>query len=654
MIINTGYLRACAARFIPYFIAVLVVTILARFFSYYHLGLAEDILSTILLSRGIVSDVACSIVFASGLALLPPNKLLNFACIFLFALSYASNIANLSINFSNLHIADSRFLSEEQFLAKSLVSPFILGLLAIFLIGYYASLFVISKLQPTLRPQWMLLITFPVALPFIALKVQQPFWQQYNVFEENISALFKAIEERPYKNFLETDREYARLTGLKLSETEIVPGITGKYKKPNILIVAIEGLSEQFVQNGSMPNLKKMAEDNIHFSNFIYHQRFTENGLYSIMCGDMPTMYRRVLIMATTKKAIPTSVILGNKDSPNKWIAVAHGKKNNCLPKVLRAQGYQTAFFQASNVTFSKKNLFMRNAGISLLYGDKKLRNKYPRTEADAAYKGLSFGMPDGVFYPRVKKELQNLQKSSTPWFATLMTTSTHFPLFIKDEFKGKFNNGTMEAFYTADAALAEFIASLDAEGLLNNTLLIITGDESGASVKKGDLSSMLAANWGTLVIKTPDNIKYSSRDYFVHSDLMTSILDYVGQTESAVRGRSVFRKYEGFRPVMFANIRTDRWFTWHEPDKMIFCANYFKICSNFKLEGDLFNASLSEERKDKKLIDLFVSVARKSDYLYSGKARRSKPNPTQNIRNPTVGKNVQEHDSYNFFTPDI
>ncbi|MFO0389246.1 MAG: LTA synthase family protein [Alphaproteobacteria bacterium] len=573
----------------------------------------------------------------------------------MYSLAYASNIANLGINFSNLHIADSRFLTEEEFLSKSLASPLIIGAWLVLFISYYGTLYTTKKKLHTLHYRYVLLaLLFPVSLFFLPLDASKPFWQQYNVFEENITAIFETIEEKPYKYFLETNREYARFMQLNLPDNEISKGITKKERQPNILIVTIEGLSEQFLRDGAMPNLQKLAENNIHYTNFIYHQRFTENGLYSILCGDMPTLYRRVLILSTTPGALPSSAIVGRKNSPNKWGNIVYGTKNNCLPKILGKLGYKTAFFQASNIHFSKKNLFMKNVGIQSQYGHKLLRKLYP--DIKEGKKGLTYGMPDHTFYPRVQKELHKINAGDKPWFAALMTTSTHFPLFVKDEFKGKFNSSLKDAFHTADHALNEFLTSLEAEGLLNNTLLIVTGDESGAMVKKGDIASMLASNWGALVIKTPDNINYSSKDYFVHSDLMTSILDYIGHVDKAIRGRSVFRKYEGFRPVMFANIRTDRWFTWYERNKLIVCANYFKICQNLKIEGDLFNATLSDDTPNRNAIDLYISVARKNDYLYTTDQSKKKRNlkSVDKPKKPKKRAKKIKRNNYDFFAPAI
>ncbi len=605
-------------------------------------------LSAAVLGRSLLSDVSCALIFASIVVLLPQKRIITLLCVFVYSLTYASNIANLGINFSNLHIGDSRFLTDEQFLIKSLSSPLIIGTLLTFILSYFVILHVIRKKLPALPYHYGLpILAFPLLLVFIPLNAAKPFWQQYNVFEENVVAIFATLEERPYRNFLETDHEYARFMRLELPEEKIAPLATIKDKKPNVLVITIEGLSEQFMQDGVMPNLKQLADENIHYENFVYHQRFTENGLYSILCGDMPTLYRRVLILSTTKKAMPEMVIIGRKNSPNKWINIAYGRKNNCLPRILNSIGYNTTFFQASDLLFSKKNLFMKNAGIKEQFGDKKLRVMHPHLDTDMPYAGLTYGMPDGVFYPRVHKELKKMHADGKPWFATLMTTSTHFPLFIKKEFKGKFGNDVKEAFYTADSALQDFITALKNDGLLDNTLLIVTGDESGAQVKNGNIASMLASNWGTLVIKTPDNSRYASKDYFTHADLMTSILDYIGSSEKAVSGRSVFRKYGGFRPIMFSNIRTDRWFAWYAPDKIVACANYFKICNNLKLEGDLFDAKLSNDKTDKNLTNLYISVARKSDYLLTPKK------PIKQKRVPSNRKkNMKKR--YNFFSPNV
>lgn len=294
----------------------------------------------------------------------------------------------------------------------------------------------------------------------------------------------------------------------------------------------------------------------------------------------------------------------------------------------------------------------MRNAGMRYLYSDKELKNKYSINEDADNYTKMKFGTPDALLYPRILEELKEINLANKPWFANIMTTSTHFPHVVKKEYEGKFGNVNQEAFYTADKALESFIKGLELAGILNDTLLIITGDESAAMIDKSNISSMLNANWGALVIKTPNNDKYATDDFFAQFDLMTSILDYIGHPEKAIRGRSVFRKYEDFRPLMFANIRTDYWFSWYEQNKLIACANYFKICNNYTLNGTLFNGSLKEETKNKDLIDLYISVARKSDYLYTTK--NIKKSGASKRKGKKRFRKASPRNTYNFLAPII
>lgn len=591
----------------------------ARVTAFIYLGQSQNILHDALLSRGMLSDAACAMLFALLLQFTHKWRVATILLYAFYSFVPAANIVNIGVNFSNLSIGDTRFLYEGTFLWKTIISINMMQLWLLFIVTLFSTRFLLSYplthllVRPTSFPIYAL-FSCQIWLP---LDVEKPFWQQYNIFEENFVTLLTIDKNGSFSNSIAIQKEYARFMKQDFSGEPISPTVTDHANKPNILIITIEGLSEQFLQDGFMPNLKELGDSYIHYPNFVFHQRFTENGLYSITCGDMPTLYRQVRILKANQRGIPTGIYVGKDNSPNKWSLIANrGTSFACLPKVLADNGYQTAFFQASDLRFTNKYGFMKNAGMQLLYSQQSLAKLYPFNVQDEAFRGNSFGMPDGIFFPRVVAELGKMNMSGKPWFATVMTTSTHYPFFVASEDKGKFKNETVAAFHSADTALGTMITALNASGLLKNTLLIITGDESGAVIKNNSVEGMMAGNWGTLIVKTPDNIRYTSEDYFVQSDLMASILDYTGLASEARMGRSIFRKYSEFRPIMFANIRTDRWFSWYSPNKIIACANYFKLCQDLKLHGSLFNGTLEQAPFDPEVISIYIQVARKSDFV--------------------------------------
>ena len=78
------------------------------------------------------------------------------------------------------------------------------------------------------------------------------------------------------------------------------------------------------------------------------HARRTNRGLYSGLCGELPNL----------QVGVP------------KMTAYLDGGTRECLPKVLRRNGYRTVYLQAAPLAFMLKDQFMRKAGFEELIGD--------------------------------------------------------------------------------------------------------------------------------------------------------------------------------------------------------------------------------------------------------------------------------------------
>ena len=170
------------------------------------------------------------------------------------------------------------------------------------------------------------------------------------------------------------------------------------------------------------------------------------------------------------------------------------------------------------------------------------------------------WGINDRDFFLQSLEKIEALDKKrrehstrgeAAPWFLTLLTVGTHHPYTLPDDYTGGEElHPKLRSSAFLDDALDLFLSRLEEKGVLENTLVIVTSDESHGM----DTNILLAGNWGLCFALMPEtrgtSVKEQSQKInpglFGLADLPLSILDYVGLAASsdAIAGRSIFRDY--------------------------------------------------------------------------------------------------------------
>lgn len=326
--------------------------------------------------------------------------------------------------------------------------------------------------------------------------------------------------------------------------------------KTNVLLVVLEGVSGFHLKqvgafhgiNSSevMPHLSAWGRRGLTFGNFLNHQRQTNRGLYALLCGNYPKL----------------------DSSTAKMTEFLSAKGGRCLPQVLRDQGYRTAYLQAAGLVFMLKNAFMEKAGFSIVKGDSDFVKPLARGR---------WGVDDKTLL-RAARQWIGQQSPQQPWFLTLLTVGTHHPYIVP---RSHGHASRTAAFRYADEAIAELLAGLAHDGVLANTLVLITSDESVGLARDADAyAQAMSQQWGFLVALVPpvtgsdspaSQVSPPSPDLavaatpqpalvtslFGQRDIALSVLDYLGlghQAATAFGGRSVWRHYSQPRQLLFGN----------------------------------------------------------------------------------------------------
>lgn len=545
--------------------------------------------------RGILSDtVICMII--STLSGFIGNRAFIQLLLILWASAHAGNIAHIEANYSNLDVANAGYLSESEFVNEAILTWTFLK--------YWLYMVTVAELSHAMCRKFLssrhlsgvtsVILVLIGIIVLALLPVKGDYWRQYHFLEESFDSIVSSAEpQQPVSP--KTRALYERMTGQDISGELVIN--TPTHKKPNILIITIEGLSNTYIEQGVMPHLEALAKKSLYYPNFINPHQYTYNGLFAILCGDYSSFEGQ--LSAIHRK--------------NKWYATLNNTPlHPCLPVRLKNKGYYSEFYQGSSLSFTRKDRFMKRIGFNREFEAKNLLDLYDK-DVELKRSFIGWGVDDAHLFEMVTKRLIEINKEKSPWFATVMTTGTHWPYQVSDDYAAPFESKKQAAYHFTDTALNKMLAELEASGILDNTLLFISGDETHLPVSYSKPETMPAGNWGLLVVRTPDHDTLSSTDYFIQPDILISILDYLGDGVGKAQFRSVFRHYEQFRPVMFSGNLSGRWIAIPDPNHMILCRVNFFLCRTYGVEGDIFHAKVSSQQTSDES-KLYIAVARFSD----------------------------------------
>ena len=303
----------------------------------------------------------------------------------------------------------------------------------------------------------------------------------------------------------------------------------GTKRAKNVLLLVFERLSAGYTTQGQeaqgidyslrLPGLSELSQEHLFFPNFFSHQAQSNRGLYSLLAGELPHL--------RTQTSKMTEVTSGTR------------RRQAFLPAALAAQGYRTVFVEATPLHFMGMGQFMHQVGFDEAQDSSQVRN--PRIRG-------GWGVDDGSLLQHTAEVIGDLERDAKPWFVTMFTAGTHHPYIVPDPEFRKGEEDFERSFHYLDQVLKEFLADLGRRGVLEDTLVLITCDESaGLPASYEEPTERLDKNWGFLLALTPEGWQGQDTAPYGQADLALSILDYLGLEGEAqtfgggFSGRSVF-----------------------------------------------------------------------------------------------------------------
>ena len=316
---------------------------------------------------------------------------------------------------------------------------------------------------------------------------------------------------------------------------------TGKAK--NVLIVTLEGISgiyfpeirEQMQVPGGiyqMQGLSQSTRDGMLVADFVDHSHQTIRGLYALHCGDFSKF----------SYEMPKAMELQNNPE----------RAAECLPAQLTKHGWQSHYLQGANLQFMNKERAMPTMGFQHVHGVEWFTEK---TQND-----FIWGTTDDDFFKGARKYVHELQMAEKPWLLSLLTVATHQPFSATDEQAEKYGSRKFATVALLDEAVSAFIEGLRQDGVLEDTLVIITSDESHGAEGADWYSS-----WGFVIVLAPEqsNLPRMKKGTYGMVDVEGTILDYFDlPMPPSIIGRSMFRDYDAPRDMVSYTSSKLRWHT--------------------------------------------------------------------------------------------
>ena len=348
-------------------------------------------------------------------------------------------------------------------------------------------------------------------------------------------------------------KEIAEFIKEKKSEQQSSPKLFGIGKGKNLIVVQVEALQE-FVIGKSIegqeitPNLNKLIKSSLYFDNY-----------YTQTAGG-----------GTSDAELLSNVSMHPARDGATYIRFPLNDYYS-LAKRLSEEGYLTSAMHAYRPGFWNRSVMYRTLGFDEFID----KEDYIPEEISG------MGLTDKSFF---RQSLEYMEKYKEPYYAFLITLTSHFPYDNDKKHLGSFNVGKykdtffgnyLELIHYADEALGSFIDELEARGILDRSVLAVYGDHFGIPRDKKEyladflgLKEMDDYNWVKqqrvpLIIRIPEG-KYKGTKHIAGGglDFMPTILNIMGVDSSnmPMLGRDLLNSAEGMAVLRHGYFITDKY----------------------------------------------------------------------------------------------
>ena len=259
----------------------------------------------------------------------------------------------------------------------------------------------------------------------------------------------------------------------QINDTRLYDKYYVKYNKKNVNFTTKRNLIHIYVEslensnfstsNGGlqkesyMPNLEKLALDNINFSNNNKLGGFKSvNGTNWTIAG-----------MVAQTSGVPIYIKTKNKN--NIFLEGA-----TSLGDILYDNGYSNYLMIGSDAKFGERDDYFKR------HGNYKIMDYNYAIDNGMILKNYYkwWGFEDSLLFSFARNELVNISKDDKPFNFTILTADTHFyDGYVDSSCKSVFDSHYANSFNCEDNMLYSFISWVKEQDFYKNTTIVVTGD---------------------------------------------------------------------------------------------------------------------------------------------------------------------------------
>ena len=269
-------------------------------------------------------------------------------------------------------------------------------------------------------------------------------------------------------------------------------------RRPNVVLILLESfgrtVTDAVIDGDSVaPNLARAAREGIRFENMIANSFRTDRGQVAVMSG------------------FPAHPVVSVMKYPHK----AQGLPS--IARSLRGEGYATSFTYGGDADFTNTASYLYGTGVERITDQRDMR-------FDA--KPAQWGYADDVVCPYFADEVLRLSGEGRPFFATLLTLSSHEPFDVPYD---RFENPILNAAAFTDECVGRMLDTWRRSPAWNDMLVILIADHGIAypeDLPTGDLARQrIPMVWTGGAVRGPMTVTA----YASQTDLAATLLSQMG-----------------------------------------------------------------------------------------------------------------------------
>ncbi|MDL2283486.1 sulfatase-like hydrolase/transferase [Odoribacter sp. OttesenSCG-928-G04] len=256
--------------------------------------------------------------------------------------------------------------------------------------------------------------------------------------------------------FMEQDK--AQQIVDSLHRTQLPPIEILNNKQPNVVVLLLESFTADAIEvlggeKGVTPNLNQLAEEGVLFTNVYASGNRSDKGITAAI-GALPAHPNQTVIKYPNKIARFTS-----------------------FPKDFEEAGYHTKFYYAGDINFGGFRSY-----VTMNFQDMVTEDNFGSAAREKSFK---WGIHDEFMFDYL---YEDIKKAPQPFMYMAFTMSSHEPFEVPMEtvIQGESESKRfLNSIYYTDKCIGDFVQKLKADGLWENTLLLMIADHGTIKIRK-------------------------------------------------------------------------------------------------------------------------------------------------------------------------